>query len=79
MGIKGNIEIPETMKLGIQIYEGGSAYELEARFRYRIREGKVAMWYDLVRPHKAQRAAVNDVFEQIQQQADAALIIHGRP
>ena len=78
-GIKGNIEIPETMKLGIQIYEGGSAYELEARFRYRIREGKVAMWYDLVRPHKVQRAAVNDVFEQIQQQADAALIIHGHP
>ncbi|RLJ20005.1 hypothetical protein DJ031_06760 [bacterium endosymbiont of Escarpia laminata] len=76
-GIKGQISIPETIKLGMRLFEGGDAYEMEARFRYRIKEGQVAMWYDLVRPHKVHRAAVDSVFEQIKKQAKCQLIIHG--
>lgn len=78
-GIKGDIKIPENFGLGIRVFEGGDAYSLEARFRYRIREGKVLMWYDLVRPHKIHRAAVEDVFNKIKEHAKARMILHGRP
>lgn len=32
---------------GIQVHRGGEYYALPARFRYRIKDGQVAMWYDL--------------------------------
>lgn len=77
-GVKGDIKIPETFGLGLRVFEGGDAYSMEARFRYRIREGKVLMWYDLVRPHKVHRAAVEDVFQKIKQHAKARMVLHGR-
>lgn len=78
-GIKGEIKIPETFKLGVRIFEGGEAYQLEARFRYRIKERQATLWYDLVRPHKAHRAAVDDALEKIKQQTKCQLIIQGKP
>lgn len=76
-GPKGDIKIPEAFGLGMRVFEGGDAFEMEARFRYRIREGKVVMWYDLVRPHKVRRAAVDDVFTKINASAKARMILHG--
>lgn len=78
-GVKGDIKIPETFTLGMRVFEGGDAYEMEARFRYRIKEGQVAMWYDLVRPHKVHRAAVEDIYARIKEQAKARLVLHGNP
>lgn len=78
-GINGEVKIPETFQLGMRIFEGGTAYELEARFRYRITDGKVVMWYDLVRPHKAYRAALADTLAQIKHRLKDTLIIHGSP
>ena len=78
-GPKGQLNIPETIKLGMRIFDGGDAYALEARFRYRVNNGQLTMWYDLVRPEKVHRAAVNDTFEQIRKHAKCQLIIHGAP
>lgn len=78
-GVKGDIKIPETFTLGMRVFEGGDAYEMEARFRYRIKEGQVLMWYDLVRPHKIHRAAVEDIYARIKEQAKARLVLHGEP
>jgi len=76
-GAKGDIKIPETFALGIRVFEGSDAFEMEARFRYRIKDGQVAMWYDLVRPHKIHRAAVDDVYNKIKESAQARMILHG--
>ncbi|MBK6887064.1 MAG: DUF2303 family protein [Tetrasphaera sp.] len=38
-GKKGTLEIPDTIDLGMQVYEGGVPYKLTARFRYRIGGG----------------------------------------
>lgn len=76
-GQKGNINIPETLKLGMRLFEGGDGYELEAKFRYRISEGNVLMWYDLVRPHKVHQSAVESIYDQIKEQADCDFILHG--
>lgn len=76
-GVKGQLEIPEIIDIGVKLFEGGSAYKMQARFRYRIKEGHLAMWYELIRPHKTHEAAVNDAFNLIKEKANCELIIHG--
>lgn len=78
-GHAGDITIPETLKLGIRVFEGTEPYELTARFRYRLDKGNLVMWYDLVRPHKVHESAVKDVLEQIRAQAKPRLFLHGDP
>ena len=64
---KGKFQVPETFLLGIPVLEGGIRYGVEARLRYRIGDaGKLAMWYDLVRPHKILEDAVKAVWQEIE-------------
>lgn len=58
-GIAGQLSIPEKFKLVLQPFLNGAAYEVEARFRYRINQGQLALWYTLIRPH----AVVDDAFK----------------
>lgn len=56
--------------------ETGKVGELEARLRYRIDEGRLAFWYDLLRPHKVLENAVMDVWKEISDQTKQE-IFHG--
>jgi uncharacterized protein YfdQ (DUF2303 family) len=78
-GHKGEISIPETFSLGMRIYEGGDAYQLEAHFRYRIKDGNAVMWFDLIRPHKVKQAAIEDIYKYIQSNTTPSLLINGEP
>ena len=53
----GRVSIPETFTIEIPVFGGIAArkYTIEARFRYRLKEGALSIWYDLVRPHKVMR------------------------
>jgi uncharacterized protein YfdQ (DUF2303 family) len=69
-GANGQLVIPEEIKLGLPVYVGGIPYAVIAKFRYRIDGSKLIMWYDLLRPHKIEEAAVNAMIEQIEQGTD---------
>lgn len=58
---KGTMKVPEEFTLGIPVFFGGQAYSVVARLRYRIKEGKLVLWYDLYRPEYIEK----DAFEQI--------------
>lgn len=77
-GAKGQLEIPENIEIAVKLFDGGETYKMNARFRYRIKEGQLAMWYELIRPHKTHEAAVNDAFEMIKKSVNCELIIHGQ-
>lgn len=64
-GAAGQLAIPETFTLGIPVYEGGCKYEVIARLRYRISEGGLALWYDLLRPERMEEDAFKEVEEEI--------------
>lgn len=76
-GNKGEFQIPEKFKLGVRIFEGGDAYEVEAHFRYRLYDGNIKMWYELIRDHKVHEAAVEDVFQKVKKDTKCQLIVHG--
>lgn len=63
---KGKLIVPEEFTIGIPVLEGGIKYAVLARLRYRIGDGgKMAMWYELVRPHKIIEDAVFAVWNDI--------------
>jgi uncharacterized protein YfdQ (DUF2303 family) len=64
----GDLTIPDTFQLGIPVFIDGRYYALEARLRYRLDDGKLLMWYGLVRPLDVYRAAVKEVSDSIRKQ-----------
>jgi len=69
-GGNGELEIPATFALGIAPYIGGPAYKIQARLRYRITEGHLSLWYELVNPHKVIESATKEIVETIKQETE---------
>jgi len=57
----GTMKVPDGFTLKLPVFLGGPVYQLEARLRYRIEDGKLQIWYDLHRPHKVVEAATQAV------------------
>lgn len=76
----GKVKIPEQFRIRVPVFEGLNAktYEIDARFRYRLHDGKLSIWYELVRPHKVAEAAFKDIWAQIEK-ATGARILNGSP
>ena len=64
-GRKGQIAIPDEFALALQVYEGGRAYRVGARLRYRINDGKLLLGYRLIRARDVQRDAFGEAVEQV--------------
>lgn len=64
-GETGQLAIPEQFYIGVKPFLGGDAFCVQARFRYRIREGALVMWFELVRPDKVLEEAYNAVRTKI--------------
>ncbi len=64
-GQEGRLSIPTLISLGIQLHRGRARYQMEARFRYRLRDGALKLRYELVRPERAVEAATREIVDQI--------------
>lgn len=80
-GRSGNTKVPEIFKIEIPVWSGLEAetYVFEARLRYRISSGVLAIRYELVRQHKVVEKAFADVLEQIKKGVKDAPVIFGSP
>jgi uncharacterized protein YfdQ (DUF2303 family) len=65
---KGKLQIPEEITLGIPVFHNGQGYAVQAKFRYRIQDSRLSMWYELVRPH----VIVEDATKELRQRIEAA-------
>ncbi len=74
-GQKGAIEIPATFTVALQPFEGGDAYRVVARFRYRIRDGHLTLGYRLDRPQDVLRTAFDDVRGKVTEQTGATVLL----
>lgn len=64
-GRRGELAIPDAIRLGVQVYEGGVVYALNARFRYRIVDGALALGYVLERPRDVLRDAFGAICDWV--------------
>lgn len=58
---KGHMQIPEEFQLGFPVFERGQGYSVTARLRYMTDGGRLALWFDLLRPHKIVEDAVRQI------------------
>jgi uncharacterized protein YfdQ (DUF2303 family) len=63
----GVIEIPEQFTLQIQVIKGGSQFRFPARFKYRLKDRSLYLWYEIVRPHKILEQAMAETVAAIQE------------
>lgn len=64
---KGKLDIPTEFVISVSPFVGTPTVETVARLRYRINDGKLVMWYELVRPHKVVEEAVNSEIARIEE------------
>lgn len=73
------MQVFERFTLGLPVFDGSSnAYPLEARLKYREREGKVTFWYELIRPDRVFKSAVTDELTRIKE-ITGFPVISGKP
>lgn len=78
-GEQGQLEIPTKIKLGIRIFKGGDAYEIDAHFRYRINNSKLTLWYELIRPDNSVNDAMGSMLKLLKEQLEHDRIYEGSP
>lgn len=62
------MQLFERFTIGLPVFWNADPYQMDARLRYRVREGKLTFWYELVRPDKILEAATKTLIENIKAQ-----------
>lgn len=57
----------DRFSLGFPVFWNGDAYRLDARLRYRVRDGKLTFWFELIRQDKVLEAATQTLISQIRE------------
>lgn len=74
-----SMEVFKRFTLGLPVFDGSSdAYPVEARLKYREKEGKLTFWYELIRPDRAFKTAVQSSVDAIKA-GTGFPIIYGTP
>lgn len=68
----------ERIAIGIPVFWNGNGYQITARLRYRVREGKATFWYELVRQDKVIEDATKTLIEKIKTETGVPLFF-GKP
>lgn len=73
-----SMKVFERFTLGLPVFDGSaSAYPLEARLKYREKSGSLTFWYELIRPDRVFKTAVDEELKRIKE-ATGFAIISGR-
>ena len=62
------MKVFERFTIGVPVFDGSiSAYPIEARIKYRVADGTVKFWYELIRPDRAFKTAVQEELDNIKE------------
>lgn len=67
----------DRFAIGVPVFCGEDAYRVEARLRYRVRDGKLSFWYEIIRPDRVMEAAANALVDKVS--SSGIEILHGKP
>lgn len=77
-GPKGNLAIPTELTLVLRPFQGSEPIAVTARFRYRLREGSLAIGVKLAEPERVLEEAFNAIVDDVQDRVPVH-VNHGRP
>lgn len=74
-----SLSVFERFTLGLPVFDGSaSAYPLEARLKYRERDGKISFLFELIRPDRVFKTAVHEELGRIKD-ATGFMLLNGKP
>lgn len=68
----------EKIAIGIPVFWNGDAYRIDARLRYRVNQGVLKFWYELIRPDKKIEDATKTMIDKIKAETGVPLYF-GKP
>ena len=71
----GSVKLPEQIVLSIPVFENEAPREIHARLRYRVKEGALAIWFELIRPHKVLEEAFRATWARIAEETGAVILL----
>jgi uncharacterized protein YfdQ (DUF2303 family) len=73
----GLVTLPPEITLSIPVFENESPSLQHARLRFRIDtgEGKLKLWYELIRPHKTLENAFRDAWKRIAEETKVPILL----
>lgn len=74
----GNVEVPDIIALGLSPYFGVAPFRVEAKFRYRIRDGKLVLGVKLQRVEDIVALVVAEMLKGLIL-PDGAILVDGAP
>lgn len=74
-GDSGTMTVPPSFKLNIPVFENGLLYPMDARLKYRVKDGALSIWYELVRPHKVLDDAFREIWTRIASETDRVILL----
>jgi len=72
-GTLEKMKLFDRFSIGIAVFRGDDSYRVDARLRYRVREGKLSFWYELIRVDKVLEAAAKTILDKIGEATDRPL------
>lgn len=61
------MQVFDRFSIGIPVFWNGDAYRIDARLRYRVRDGRLTFWFELIRPDKVLESATQTLIAQIRE------------
>lgn len=61
------MQVFDRFSLGFPVFWNGDAYRVDARLRYRVRDGKLTFWFELIRQDKVLEAATKTLIAHIRE------------
>lgn len=74
---KGNTQLPEKISLALAPFHNGEKYQIDARIRYRLREGRLTLWFELIDPDKIIEHAFNEILVDLENQLPEVPVYEG--
>lgn len=72
-GKNGELVVPETFTIAIPVFHGGVKYALNARLRFRLGDGRLALWYEFIEPHRVMEHAIDEVWDAVKEGTSIAV------
>jgi uncharacterized protein YfdQ (DUF2303 family) len=69
------IRVPNAFLIAIPVIQGGPAYQVLARLRYRVREGKITWSYALHRTDLAFDAAIREICQRVETETERTVFL----
>lgn len=64
---KGQIEVPQFLAIQVPVFHRDDTKPIDLRLRYRIKDGQLVLWYDIIRLEQVMDEAINELVEDIDQ------------